>query len=569
MRLRRVVSVLPPGIVELASVPSSSMLLAILLASILLASSLLAAGCRPVIRPSIGGRPIVIRVDGRDISRATNVLTVREALAEADVTIDADDRVEPDLWVEVQEGMTIRVIRVQEETIVEREVLPYREQTIKSEALAVGETKFLQAGKNGQVEVTYRLQFEDGVEVSRGVLRRVVVQEPLNQITVAGVEGIVDSVEVRGTIAYLNGGNAWVMRGASGGRRPVTSEGNLDGRVFTLSPDGAYLLYSVPTATVEYDGTFNDLYLLNVALADETPRQLPIQDVLWADWAPCGQKEAPDGAALDSERTPCAQIAYSTGVKSGPPGWRANNDLWLASLLDDRGQAVRPEPRRLLGPQSSGVYSWWGSRYAWSPDGAKIAYARPDQVGWIELRTGRVFPLAPYPPQAPPGSAQGDQVWVPAPTWSPDSRFLACTIHGEEPGRPAEESRVFEVWVLDLNQSIRARMTRSVGMWSAPRWSPAVGGESQIAYAEANTPSSSYESRYTLQVMDRDGSNKRRIFPGEDQAWMTRPVVYDWSPDGSQVVVLYLGDVYLVDVADGQVLQLTGDGQCTRVDWAE
>jgi hypothetical protein len=374
MRLRRIVSVTIPG-AKLASV---------LLASVLLVS-MLAPGCRPVIRPSIGGRPIVIRVDGRDISRATNVLTVREALAEADVTIDADDRVEPDLWVEVQEGMTIRVIRVQEETIVEREVLPYREQTIKSEAIAVGETRLLQAGKNGQVEVTYRLQFEDGVEVSRGILRRVVVEEPLNQITVAGVEGIVDSVEVRGTIAYLNGGNAWVMRGASGGRRPVTSEGNLDGRVFTLSPDGAYLLYSVPTDTVEYDGSFNDLYLLNVTLADGTPRQLPIQDVLWADWAPCGQEEAPDGAALDSERTPCAQIAYSTGVKSGPPGWRANNDLWLASLLDGQGQAVRPEPRRLLGPQSSGVYSWWGSRYTWSPDGAKIAYARPDQVGWIEV----------------------------------------------------------------------------------------------------------------------------------------------------------------------------------------
>jgi hypothetical protein len=558
MRLRRIVSVTIPG-AKLASV---------LLASVLLVS-MLAPGCRPVIRPSIGGRPIVIRVDGQDISHVTNVLTVREALAEAEVTIDADDRVEPDLWVEVKEGMTIRVIRVQEETIVEREVLPYREQTIKSEALAVGETKLLQAGRNGQVEVTYRLQFEDGVEVSRGVLRRVVVQEPLNQITVAGVEGIVGSVAVRGTIAYLNGGNAWVMRGASGGRRPVTSEGNLDGRVFALSPDGAYLLYSVPTDTVEYDGPFNDLYLLNVALVDETPRQLPIQDVLWAGWAPCGQEEAPDATALDPERAPCAQIAYSTGVKSGPPGWRATNDLWLAFLLDDQGQVVQPEPKRLLGPQSSGVYSWWGSRYAWSPDGTLIAYARPDQVGWIEVQTGRVFPLAPYPPQAPRGSGQGDQVWVPTPTWSPDSRFVACTIHGEEPGRPAEESRVFEVWVLDLEGSIRARMTRSVGMWSAPRWSPAVGGESQIAYAEANTPSSSYESRYTLKVMDRDGSNKGRVFPGEDQAGMLHPVVYDWSPDGSQLIVLYLGDLYMVDVADGQALQLTGDGQSTHVDWAE
>ena len=68
------------------------------------------------------------------------------------------------------------------------------------------------------------------------------------------------------------------------------------------------------------------------------------------------------------------------------------------------------EPRRLLAPQTTGVYSWWGYRYAWSPDGRRIAYASPDQVGWIDVGTGRVFPLAPYPPQAPHGTAQGDQV---------------------------------------------------------------------------------------------------------------------------------------------------------------
>lgn len=552
MRLCRVVRVCIQGMARSVNA---------LLASTLLVG-LLAAGCNPVIRPSLGGRQVVVRADGQEIPHTTDGLTVREVLAEVGVTLGADDHVEPDLWVEVQEGMAIRVIRVQEETIVERELLPYREQTIKSEALAVGETRLLQAGKNGQVEVTYRLQFEDGVEVSRSVLRRVVVEEPLNQITVVGVEGLVNSVDIQGTIAYLNGGNAWVMRSASGGRRPVTSEGHLDGRVFALSPDGAYLLYSVPTNTVEFDGTFNDLYLLDVSLADEEPRPLPIRDVLWAGWAPCAREGIGPGA-------PCTQIAYSTGVKSGPPGWRANNDLWLATVLDGEGQAVAPQPRRLLAPQTSSVYGWWGSRYAWAPDGLKIAYARPDQVGWIDVRTGRAFPLASFPAQAPWGSAQGDQVWVPTPTWSPDSRFVAVTIHGEEPGRPAEESRIFEVWALDLEGIVRARLTRPVGMWSAPRWSPAVDGESQIAYAEADTPFNSYESRYVLQVMDRDGSNKRRLYPGKDQAGMAHPVVYDWSPDGARLVVLYLGDLYLVDAADGRAVQVTGDGQSTHVDWAE
>jgi uncharacterized protein YabE (DUF348 family) len=510
------------------------------------------AGCRPAIED----QQIIVRVDNREISLSSHGGTVRDALDQAGVELGEDDIVQPDLWVELQDGMSIRVVRVQQEIIVESEALPYREQTIKSEALPAGERKLLQAGKNGQAEITYRLQFEDGVQVARSVLRQVVVVEPVDQITAVGTEGMVGSVEVEGTVAYLNGGNAWIMRGVSGGRHPVTSRGDLDGHVFALSPDGAYLLYSVPTDTVEFDGPFNELYLLNVALVDEEPRRLGLQNVLWADWAPCEQGACTQGAQ--------AEIAYSTGVKSGPPGWKANNDLWLVSLLKD-GQVVESKPVRLLAPQSSSTYSWWGSQYAWSPDGQKVAYARPDQVGWIDVQSRRVFPLAAF---VPPHTYR-NQVWVPVPAWSADSQFVASVIHGVEAGRPAEESQLFEIWVLGVSNGVRARLTHAVGMWSRPRWSLSRDGESLIAYAEAETPGESYESRYTLKVMDRDGSNKRAVFPEPGEVGLAPPLAYEWSPSEHALMVLYRGDLYLVDVARERVYPLTGDGQSTQLDWAE
>lgn len=491
----------------------------------------------------------MIRVDGKDIPLSTSVLTVREALDEVDVKIDADDRVEPDLWVELAQDITIRVIRVQEEIIVDREVLPYKQQTIKSESIPVGERKLLQAGKNGQVELTHRIQFEDGVEVSRSVLRRVVIEEPVDQITAVGVEGLVDAVQFDGTIAYLNDGNAWLMRATSGGRRPVTNEGNLDGRALALSPDGSHLLYSVVTESVEFDGPFNDLYLLNVSLVDQEPLTLPVQSVLWADWSPDGRR-----------------IAYSTGVKSGPPGWKANNDLWVLTLFDEDGDLDPGTPRRIQGTQSAGPYSWWGTNYAWSPDGKKVAYARPDQVGWIDLASRRAFPLAAFSPL----NTHGDWVWVPQPTWSPDSWFVASALHVEEPGRDPEESQRFEVWAFDINRQIRARLSpHSSGMWSTPRWSPPLKDGSMIAFAEADAPSDSYDSRYTLKVMDRDGSNERRLFPAEGEPGIARPIVHDWSPDGRQIAILYLGDVYVVDILSGRVERLTGDGQSTVLSWAQ
>jgi Tol biopolymer transport system component len=339
------------------------------------------------------------------------------------------------------------------------------------------------------------------------------------------------------------------MNGASGGRQPVTGEANLDEHVFALSPDGAYLLYTVATDTVEFDGPFNDLYLLHVGLVGEKPARLPVQDVLWAGWSP------------DSKR-----IAYSTGVKSGPPGWKARNDLVLLELRDAGGNVVQREPRSILPAQPASPYSWWGSRYAWSPDGKKIAYARPDQIGWIDLTTRRAFPIAAFAPL----NTHADWVWVPTPTWSPDSWFVACTIHAEEPGQDPQASQRFEVWAFDINHQVRARLTpNAVGMWSTPRWSPSSGGESQIAYAEASVPGNSNESRYVLKTMDRDGSNKVHLYPREGEPGITRPVEYRWSPDGSQIVVLYLGDLYLMDISTGQIGRLTGDGQCTRLDWAD
>jgi Tol biopolymer transport system component len=426
--------------------------------------------------------------------------------------------------------------------------MPYEQQTIRSEALPAGEQKLLQAGKNGQIEITYRLQFEDGVEVGRSVLRRLVTKDPVDQITVVGVGGMIDSVQFPGTIAYVNDGNAWVMRNDSGGRQPVTSEGELDEHVFALSPDGSDLLYTVATDTVEFDGPFNDLYLLDIILVGEEPVKLPIQDVLWADWSPDGRS-----------------IAYSTGVKSGPPGWRAKNDLWVLSLFDQANRLDVGEPRPIQSAQNPGAYGWWGTEYAWSPDGLKIAYARADQVGWIDLTSRRAFPLAAFAPL----NTHGDWVWVPTPTWSPDSWFVACTIHVDQPGGDPEESPNFEVWAFDIARQVRARLTSSpVGMWSSPRWSPAESADSQIAYAQAEAPLNSNDSRYALQVMDRDGSNERRVFPSEGETGIKQPIVHRWSPNARQIATLYLGDLYITDMMSGRTQRLTGDGQSTLLDWA-
>ena len=101
---------------------------------------------------------------------------------------------------------------------------------------------------------------------------------------------------------------------------------------------------------------------------DAVARPLNIENVLWAGWDPAAT-------------TP--RIAYTTARSTTlPPGWEANNDLWLLELPVEGPQ---PAPVR-LGESYATAYAWWGGQYAWSGDG-RLAYAFADEVGVLAMPT--------------------------------------------------------------------------------------------------------------------------------------------------------------------------------------
>jgi hypothetical protein len=94
----------------------------------------------------------------------------------------------------------------------------------------------------------------------------------------------------------------------------------------------------------------------------------------------------------------------------------------------------------------------------------------------------------------------------------------------------------------------------------------------EIAYLQAIFPSQSETSRYRVVVMDRDGSNRRTIFPANDAPGL-EPQTLAWAPDmiegqsGNFIALSYQGNLWLVDSGNGQAYQVTGDGLVTRIDW--
>jgi len=493
---------------------------------------------------------VTLVADGETRTLVTEALTVRDLLAEAGIELDEDDRVEPVEVTFIEDGMIIRVIRVEVRTETEQREIPFESQTGRDASVPAGETRLAQAGITGVEELTYRITTEDGVEVDRQLVRRVTLREPRPEVVIIGVQAELDPVPITGTVAYVSDQNVWAMQTTSPNQRRLTHTGDLDGRVFALSPDGAYLLFTrVPTETGA-TSPLNTLWMIETAAADAEPIRLETESILWADWSPkCSG--APSGYGC--------RIAYTTGARAeGSPGWKAENDLWIARPRARDGRLVYQN--RIVEPSVGGPYGWWGTTYAWSPDERSLAYARPDEVGVIRARGGAQAVLASFPPYR----TYAHWAWAPTVSWSPEGEFIVTTLHGPAPtGGEPEDSPVFDVWALAADGTITAELAAEAGMWAAPLYAPE--GD-RIVFGRARSPYTSQTSSYDLHLLDRDGSDERWLFPPQKEIGLEYPQVA-WGPGGDRLIVVYHENLYLIEAPGGEIKQLTTDGGVTAVRW--
>ncbi len=481
--------------------------------------------------------------------------TVGQALAKAGLTPGNLDRVDPPTYTVLSEGAFIKLVRVREEFETKQEVIPYEHQEMQNESLPAGEMRLLQEGRNGLREITIRRVYEDGVEVSNSKISETILEAETPEIIMRGVQASFPPISIPGKIAYLvTGGNAWLMEGSTVSRRPLVTTGDLDGQIFTLSPDGAWLLFTRKSSKPA-DVQVNTLWVVNTTSAAPEPVALNISNVIhFANWVP------------DKPTT----IVWSTvEPRVSAPGWQANNDIYQARFVPTGGTT---KPVKILDTNAGGIYGFWGTSFFWAPDGSRLAYSRPDGIGFVDLEAGSLRPLFDITPL----NTHGDWAWVPGLAWGADSQTLYVVTHGPATGLvSAEESPNFDLSAVSLTNSANVNMAAQVGMFSSPSVSRVHQNGSEdsysVAYMEAIFPNQSATSRYRLVVMDRDGSNRRELFPEVGQIGLEVQTPL-WSPaPGSGgddfVAVMYQGNLWLIDSVTGAAQQVTGDGLILRMDW--
>ena len=154
--------------------------------TILLFASLLAACRSPQLNSSI---KISITADGQTQEVTVEPgATVTQALESAGIELGSLDKTEPPLYTVISDGDSITLTRVEEVFETAESVIPFERQIVRNETLPEGETRLVQAGVNGLEEVTYRRILEDKVEISKTVVKSVVVKEALPEIVMVGAQ---------------------------------------------------------------------------------------------------------------------------------------------------------------------------------------------------------------------------------------------------------------------------------------------------------------------------------------------------------------------------------------------
>ncbi|GAP20948.1 G5 domain-containing protein [Leptolinea tardivitalis] len=495
---------------------------------------------------------VVISVDGTKLTvDVPPGSSVQAALDKAGITLAPLDKVNPPAGSVIADISLITVTRVREEFDTRDVTIPFEHQTVRNEALPEGQTMMIQPGENGQRQDTYRRVFEDEQQTAETLFKSQVIKEAKPEIVMIGVRAPFSSTAIQGHIVYLSSGNIWMMEGSTGNRRLIVTTADADGHVLSLSNDGKWVLFTRKLKDSE-PNIINSLWLARTDVKTETLVNLHVNNVINAAGFIPGKD---------------VTFTYSTvESRTAAPGWQSNNDLQLLRI-DNGGQIIGG--KEIVAVNSGGVFGYWGTRYVWSPDGERLAYARPDSIGLVDPDSGEMTELM----HITPLQTRGDWAWVPAIGWSPDHRSLFFTNHNQDPAvSTPEQSQRFNVSVTVPRQGLTLELVPETGMFAYPIPSPWLDESNYlVAYLQAVFPGQSETSRTRLMVMDRDGSNHRQVFPPEGSQPI-EPQQVTWSPPPEdnipqRIALIYQGNIWFVDPFTGQSQQITGDGLVSMLAW--
>lgn len=131
--------------------------------------------------------PVHIHLEGRTSEVMTHHDTIGETIKASGIEMGPLDRIdERNSDDPIQAGMDIKIIRVREELLTEKESIPYNVIQTPDTDMNRGEKKVVQVGEEGSLEKYFKLTYEDGRIVSKSFLTEKVAVEPTVELVRIG-----------------------------------------------------------------------------------------------------------------------------------------------------------------------------------------------------------------------------------------------------------------------------------------------------------------------------------------------------------------------------------------------
>ncbi|MEV5953640.1 ubiquitin-like domain-containing protein [Streptomyces sp. NPDC051987] len=140
-------------------------------------------------------RTVTIVADGRTRTIRTNAATVREAVAEAGVTLHGQDTTSVPPSAFPRDGQTVTVLRVTGSREVQEQIIPFEVRRTADPTLFKGTEVIERAGRPGLRRVTYYLRTVNGVRQKPRRETSETVRRPRTQLVRVGTKPHPDSVK--------------------------------------------------------------------------------------------------------------------------------------------------------------------------------------------------------------------------------------------------------------------------------------------------------------------------------------------------------------------------------------
>jgi resuscitation-promoting factor RpfB len=179
-------------------------------------------------------KSVRIVADGAVHDVRSTAPTVADLLAEQGIGLRPEDRLSVLAITSVTDGLVVGVTRVDRRTVTVEEKIPYQTTKKKTDTLYTGQTKVVEAGKNGSRKATYTVGYANGQETGRTLVSETVLVEPVSRVVKVGTKTRSYSSDVGGDVDSLNW-NALAQCESSGNPRAVNPAGYYGLYQFSLS----------------------------------------------------------------------------------------------------------------------------------------------------------------------------------------------------------------------------------------------------------------------------------------------------------------------------------------------